>query len=545
MRAHSLPAFLLLASATCIAQVSNAPDPLIGRLVTNEHNTMKLLGERRPLLESYLQLDPTGDAAVARDEYSLSRVDLGKVLNEDTYRERDKPISVINVLKTSQYVLRSMPLRFNQGALVDMLSPDAQQFDTEHYAFRFVENGFLGTRPVAIYDVKPRRGGNLSGRFLGRIWVDKHDAVLIRFSGVFNGSLHTRTPHYIHFDSWRSEVVSGLWMPAATYLEDDLQRSSLHGQLRLWGYDLARTSAPGSASEASIQVLGAVDDVRDVSPLESLRAWREQAEQNIIDELGIAGLLAPEGDFEKRLDQIVINLAVPNKIDLSHPIHCRVLLTTPLETASLGNTILISKGLIDTVPSVDALASFLAWQLAHMQLEHNVDTRYAFSDRLMFRGEDAYLNLHFAHTAQQNRAAAKYAADILNKSMYADKTPAMSVYYSVLDARAAGMKNLTTGRLGDPMLSESGQSWIGPFLPHTTYAAAMTDFADVPKPLGSSLVLDPWTDTVRWLEAQQYELTAADLYPFAVLPYYAEPAKMAADDASVNVLRDQSPRATQ
>jgi hypothetical protein len=50
------------------------------------------------------------------------------------------------------------------------------------------------------------------------------------------------------------------------------------------------------------------------------------------------------GYEHKILDQIVINLQVPNNLAFTDQIHTRVMLTDTLETTTVGNTILISKG---------------------------------------------------------------------------------------------------------------------------------------------------------------------------------------------------------
>ena len=83
----------------------------------------------------------------------------------------------------------------------------------------------------------------------------------------------------------------------------------------------------------------------------------------MIDRLVEAGLVAPftPGGYEdKVLGQIVINLIVPNNLAFTDQIHCRVLLTNTVETTTVGNTILISKGLLDSLPSEEAIASRVA-----------------------------------------------------------------------------------------------------------------------------------------------------------------------------------------
>jgi hypothetical protein len=522
---HVLTSLILFCGAST-SLVAAAPaarnDALINRMIVNEHHTITELGEHRPLVESYLQLTHRGAGQPEGDEYSLARVDMNHVLESSVYRKKDEHSSLLDILSTARFAVKPMSLRFNKTAMLDMLSPDARQFDLAHYKFDYVRSGFLGTRKVSIYDVSPLTRRHSTGLFLGRIWVDQNDATLIRFTGVFAGGSGKR-PRFLHFDSWRGQIKPGLWMPTATYIEDTTAGSAVHGQLRMWGYDrdgLVRRED----SNTSMQVVDATDDSpTDLSPLGSLQAWRKQAEDNLVEELEAAGLLAPSGKFEKVLNQIVVNLAVPSNISLGNPIHCRVLLTTPIEATTIGDTILVSKGLIDTVPSVETLASVIAWQLAHIELEHSLDTRYAFSDRLMFPAKDTYRHLYFAHTDAQNSSAVRFAKSLLTKSMYADKLANVSAYYAILQNRAVLLPQLSHGMLGDSLLAPDGSAWMQSDLPSVSVKQALTEFAAVPKPLGSSLVIDPWRDGVRWLESAPETLTALDNHPFEVLPYFAYP----------------------
>jgi predicted Zn-dependent protease len=96
------------------------------------------------------------------------------------------------------------------------------------------------------------------------------------------------------------------------------------------------------------------------------------------------GLLAPEGDVDRILQTVVNNIEVTNNIDLPRPVRTRVLLTAPLETFSVGNTIVISRGLIDVLPDEASLAAVLSHELAHIVLGHNLGSKYAFNDRMLF-----------------------------------------------------------------------------------------------------------------------------------------------------------------
>ena len=71
-------------------------------------------------------------------------------------------------------------------------------------------------------------------------------------------------------------------------------------------------------------------------PVEAQRAWEHQAEINVIDRLQRIGLLAPEGEIDKVLQTVVNNMMVTNNLDIQPEVHCRVLMTTPLESFTVG-----------------------------------------------------------------------------------------------------------------------------------------------------------------------------------------------------------------
>ena len=98
-------------------------------------------------------------------------------------------------------------------------------------------------------------------------------------------------------------------------------------------------------------------------------------------------MLAPEGDVDKILQTVVNNLEITNNIELPRPVRTRVLTTSPLETFSVGNTIVVSRGLIDVLPDEGSLAMVLSHELAHIVLGHNLGGQYAFNDRMLFSDE--------------------------------------------------------------------------------------------------------------------------------------------------------------
>ena len=73
-------------------------------------------------------------------------------------------------------------------------------------------------------------------------------------------------------------------------------------------------------------------------------------EENAVERIQKIGLLAPPGEVDKVLATVVTNLLVTNNIDLQSDFHCRILLTSPLESFTIGHTIVISRGLLDVLP---------------------------------------------------------------------------------------------------------------------------------------------------------------------------------------------------
>src|SRR6202042_1746185 len=126
------------------------------------------------------------------------------------------------------------------------------------------------------------------------------------------------------------------------------------------------------------------DAASDASPVVAQRMWERQAEENAVERLQKIGLLAPPGEVDKILATVVNNLLVTNNIDLQGDVHCRILLTAPLESFTIGHTIVISRGLLDVLPDEASLGTVLAHELAHIVLGHPFDTKLAFNDKLFF-----------------------------------------------------------------------------------------------------------------------------------------------------------------
>ena len=133
-------------------------------------------------------------------------------------------------------------------------------------------------------------------------------------------------------------------------------------QSRIWGYDLQKTSKEDELTQLRVDaVKDDSTEAGDASPLEAQRQWQQQAEDNVVSRLQEAGLLAPAGEVDKVLQTVINNLEVTNNIKLPRPVRARVMLTSPLETFSVGNTIVVSRGLIDVLPDEASLAMVLSY----------------------------------------------------------------------------------------------------------------------------------------------------------------------------------------
>jgi hypothetical protein len=419
---------------------------------------------------------------------------------------------------------------YNPLGFTEMMFLDPRSFDNQHYVFSYVRREFLGTVRTWVYDVQPKVAGE--GRFYGRIWIEDEDANIVRFNGTYThpDMQGDNSRFYFHFDSWRMNVQPGIWLPAAVYVEETQRtegdkKLGLKAQTHFWGYSL---KLPTRDSEnVSVKVDDAIDksdDSQDVGPLQASRAWVTQAENNVIDRLVEAGLVAPltPGGYENTvLDQIVINLVVPNNLAFTDQIHTRVLLSTTVETTTVGNTILISKGLIDSLPNEESIASVVAMDLAHIAMGHHIDTRYAFNDRLLFPDESTFQRIDMYHTDHDNNEAAKRAMEYLQNSMYKDKLASAGLYYTQLVERSKTLKALNTPKLGDSLLKPDGTPWMAD-LQHMSPALNWDDLTQRPAlPLGSWLKTDPWDDRVHQVNAKIYAyMNPRDKMPLEVTPIF-------------------------
>ncbi len=516
-------------------QLTPEQSALVEKAIAREKVVIKNIQERTPLVETYIQEmrpDEHLFQVPISDTYMLNRVDFRKTFTDKPYAARSE--AKHGFFKGSMGAFASIGKAlhldkesFNVDGFTQMMFLDPSGFDQQHYVFSYVRREFLGSVRTWEFDVQPKVKGY--GRFYGRVWIEDQDGNVVRFNGTYTESQsEDNNKEYFHFDSWRVNMQPDLWLPVAIYVEESQRieggkQIGLRAQTHFWGYSL--TLPTRESENVSVQVEGAVDqsaDSQDMSPLQATRAWIGQAENNVLDRLVQAGLVAPPSDIDKTLEQIVINLAVPSNLNFPDPIHCRILLTTTVEATTVGNTILLSKGLIDTLPkNEEALAGVVSMELAHIALGHHIDTRYAFNDRLLFPDESSFQRIKMNHTDNDNADAAKHAEEYLQASMYKDKLANAGLYLVQLQDRGKVLKQLNSPKLGDSLLKADGTPWMGELSKQapklnqddTTQVAAL--------PLGSWLKTDPWDDKEHMLNAKFFApMNARDKMPFEVTPIF-------------------------
>jgi len=505
---------------------------LVQQAIAREKVIVKQIQKSTPVVQSYIQ-DVRPDAKLYQvpvsDQYMIGRVDFGKAFTADEYAQASRSEKKHGWLAGSFSFMSDLTKAFHlensPTGFMAMMFIDPTGFDQQHYEFGFVRREFLGTVRTWVFDVRPKEKG--AGRFFGRIWVEDQDGNVVRFNGTYISNANDEATHYFHFDSWRMNVQPGVWAPAAVYIEDTLRDPVAHaqsfkGQTTYWGYSLKLPTRESDAESMEIEnATDQSDNSADVSPLQAEREWISQAEQNVLDRLTQAGLVAPPSDFDKGLEQVTTNIIIGSNLQLPSDIHCRVILTTPLESLAIGNTILLSKGLVDTLPDEPALAAVIAFQLAHIVTGHHIDTRYAFNDRLLFPDTATFRRITMNHSTQDDDEAAKKAVDLFNHSIYHDKASSVGLFFQQLEARQKALPALFTPRLGDSLMRADGQPW----LVGLTQGAPKLDMDNLTQiaalPLNSRLKIDPWDDKIFSLNVKPAPLlNARDKMPLELTPVY-------------------------
>jgi len=221
------------------------------------------------------------------------------------------------------------------------------------------------------------------------------------------------------------------------------------------------------------------------------------------------------------LETVINNLLATNNLPVNPEIHCRVLLTAPLESFAVGQTIIVSRGLLDVLPDEATLAAVLANELAHLALGHMLDTKFAFSDRTLFEDPSVFERLQIGRTAEEETEADKKSLEILQQSPYADKLPQIGLFLRQLEKSRTALPNLVHARIGNPMMLADKQPRLSSVMIHAP--ELQNDKLDqlAAMPLGSRIKVNPWSSQVQLSKSRPMVLfSAREKMPFEVTPVY-------------------------
>jgi len=508
---------------------NSALDQVVNRIVSQEQAEMVSLKPYTPLVETYIQNmrgDKTMGSVPAGDKYFLGRAILAKGIDLEPLTDSDDNGGIKKKLFGGLGSMFSLSMEFLPRGFLQMIYVDTNGFDTKHYKFDYVRREFLGEVRTLVFDVTPLPKAG-KGRFVGRIWVEDKNFHIVRFNGAYDGG--SRTNYYFHFDSWRVNAGPNLWLPAFIYSEESnlnyalAKRLSFKAQTRLWGYNLGHVKQEQELSKVLIESQTPVKDqsttANDYTPVMAQRSWDRQAEDNVVDRLQRLGLLAPPGDVDKVLETVANNIEVTNNLNIQPEIRCRVLMTSTLESFTIGHTIVLSRGLIDVLPDEASLATMVAHELAHIVLGHRIDSQYAFFDRVLFDDKDTFRHFGFERTPAEDAAANVKANELLAHSPYKNQLATAKLFMQALKAREKDIPNLISPHLGN---SVPDSMTVTASAAPTSQASgnAKTQDQVVALPIGGRIKLDPWNDKLEMLKSKPVGTVAErEKMPFEVTPF--------------------------
>jgi len=514
-------------------------DLVVDKISTQEMLFVKHLRDYNPMVETYIQnMRPDKDfgSVPVSDQYFLGRVKLQTGVDDTNFLPQQKepqPSSLQKIFGAMKLTgakksdKKSPSGGFMSDGFAQMILMDATSFDRQHYEFRFVRREFLGDVRTLVIDVQPKQP-QTRAMFIGRIWAEDEGYNVVRFNGTYTPN--PKHGEFLHFDSWRLNMGNDQWLPGYVYSEEtDLTRGKDHWDFRaqtlLWGYDVVRSKKNGEFTDIVVDSPDKVKDQsnskQDVTTVEAQRAWERQAEDNVLDRMQRAALLAPEGDVDKVLNTVVQNLEVTNNLEIVPEVRCRVLLTQPMESFTIGHTIVVSRGLLDALPDEASLAAVLAHEMGHIVLGHGINEKYAFSDRMIFPDETTISKIAVSRTPEEEKAADAKGLQLLQNSPYKDKLASAGLFFAAMQAEAPQLPNLIRAEFGNSLQSPE----TGVRMSSLVSSAPALQTKDVKQiaalPLGGRIKLDPWSDQLSIKKTQPVRLlSASEKMPFEVTPMF-------------------------
>jgi hypothetical protein len=474
-------------------------DQAIDRIVARERDEIAAIWRFTPVIEIYVQDVKKGadtEAMPAADHYFLGSANLAKGAVDHAFLSSDKEREKHGGVKFGSY---------DADTFAKMAYADPNDFDRQHYELEYVGRETLGEVRCLVFDVTPLPDTG-EDRFVGRIWAEDQNFTIVRFNGVHSSKGATKGRE-VHFDSWRLNLEKSTWLPAYIYTEQSGGKERgliFKAQTRFWGYgarNVRGEEEPQAASASSTP--NGQDDA---------------AANRTMDELLAMGLLAPRGELDHIMEIVVNNLEVTNNLDIQPEIRCRTLLTSTLESFSVGHTIVLSHGLLDALPDEASLAAILAQEMATILEPASAKTTKA--DRK--RNDDTVLaalsesgHFTFKYSDNEMQAANQKALELMRNSPYKNKLDGPGLFLEQVGQDHKVLTALISPRVGDR--ANLGGELAGPNA--SARAASSGHFVAVR--MGTRVKLDPWSNQVTLLKAKPVPAASAREYdPFELFPFF-------------------------
>lgn len=493
------------------------------------------------LIDAYAQyLGANGE--VLNDSWNVARMTLGPTGLTET--EFSLPGARVPVLVSSTAARKTRLLHFfapkpaassprtplRLDGVIPMIVPDSAGVGTDRYSFQYLGVEVLGDLSTWTFMLKPKESAG-PGAFSGKIWVADHD--IVRFSGTFLNPPPGSKGAYVSFDSVRFKSSSGRWVPWRTYLDQtglppSAPGLALRARVTVWGFD---SQAAGLSGTAGIQLDGNVDSPQ----LNGAEAASEdvylEAERNLVRWLSGAGFMAPQGKFERDVcDPIIDDIVEANHITLDRTLSCRILLTMPAETVLFESVIGVSKSVFDLAPNTAAVAALIAREVALAKIRSShLDLVWGRPDTLMLRSEKDLISLlHLAPSQIERDQADDLALEYLKhlKTYKRRDFETTGIFLYTASEACKTRPALLEPRFGDGLPGCGREAHI------SRMALAAPPGSD-PNPalyVGSRTEIDPWTDRVSLMKAQQ-EPAPYRLIPEPMIPKIAPDDPESEDDS--------------
>jgi len=448
-----LVAILVLSGTGMCAESTDVDvNDAIAKTIQQEHQFTSKMRRYTPLNEIYIQKlrrDSERVQVASSDTYFFGRLDLRRGLNRVVFRG-----------KKSGMLHLGMTFRPEGMAI---MTPDEFNFDTSTYDFHFVGNESLGEVRCLMFDVAAKARSK-QPRFVGRVWVEDEGYNIVRFQGTYAPNRGMR--YYFHFDSWRMNVAPGLWLPAYVYFDEPhynygaAQKVAFRAQVRFWGYGLPYTDPVPSDNQ--------------------------YPDKELLGHMERAGLIAPESDITHSMDEMVNNIMQNNHV-LIPGVHCRMLMTAPLESFTIGHTIFVSRGLIDAVPDEGGLAAILANDLSQMIVSSAYNEHIRISDKMLVADRTTFERLQKVSPRYKASEVQSKTLELLRNSPYQSQLANAVLFLRVVQQRAPQLKNLISPRV---VMANNAMT------PDMLAAVPTDDHQDwlAALPIGARVKVDPWTD---------------------------------------------------